>query len=148
MSQRDIEQIFPNLTRSGYHITSEKTSDYNCIAWAAFDTEKWWWPCHFNGYFWPPGVNRSATIQSFVEAFGVLGYEPCAGMELEPEFEKVAIYVGSEGEPTHMARQLESGKWTSKLGELEDIEHNDVAGVEGSSYGVVAVFLRRPRSPQ
>ena len=43
-----------------------------------------------------------------------------------------------------MARQLDSGKWASKLGKLEDIEH-DLTGVEGKVYGKVAQYLKKPR---
>ena len=31
-------------------------------------------------------------------------------------------------EVTHAARQLPSGKWTSKLGDADDIEHNTLEG--------------------
>jgi hypothetical protein len=61
-------------------------------------------------------------------------------------FEKVAIYVDAGGTPTHMARQLESGAWTSKCGSLEDIEHyalEAVGGFGAREYGRVAAFLRR-----
>ncbi len=43
-----------------------------------------------------------------------------------------------------MARQVESGLWTSKLGSLEDIEHS-LEALEGSVYGAVAVLLKRPQ---
>ena len=44
---------------------------------------------------------------------------------------------------THMARQLASGLWTSKLGELEDIEHETPAELEGDIYGIVVQYMRR-----
>ena len=37
-----IERDFPNLLTTGYEITSPDTIDYNCIAWAAEDNERWW----------------------------------------------------------------------------------------------------------
>lgn len=62
----------------------------------------------------------------------------------EKKFEKIAIYVNAYNKSTHAARQLSSGRWTSKLGRLEDIEHATVEGLYRSDYGAVAVFMRRP----
>ena len=62
---------------------------------------------------------------------------------MEEGVEKIALYADQGGEPTHMARQLRSGKWTSKLGELEDIEHDDLAILEGECYGQVVTILKR-----
>lgn len=39
-----LEEAFPNLTAGNYRITSEPDRDYNCIAWAAGDNRKCWWP--------------------------------------------------------------------------------------------------------
>lgn len=144
MAKDIIELSFPNLAPTGYHITSVETPDYNCIAWAAHDANNWWWPCHFNGYFWPDGVKKAVTVQNFIAAFKLFGFDPCNNAEWESGFEKVAIYVDQNGEPTHMARQLASGTWTSKLGEMEDIEHNHLTGLEGNIYGSVAQILKRP----
>ena len=94
--------------------------------------------------FWPDNVSREVTLEAFIEAFGLLGYSPCANGDYEDGFEKVAVFLNSEKGPEHMARQLDSGKWTSKLGRFEDIEH-DLAGVEGKEYGKVAQFLKRTR---
>jgi len=33
---------FPRLTAARYRVTSPATTDYNCVAWAAGDTEHWW----------------------------------------------------------------------------------------------------------
>jgi hypothetical protein len=68
--------------------------------------------------------------------------------ELEVGTEKVAIYVDADGIPTHAARQLADGTWTSKLGEWEDIRHKTLKAMEdgdglGLGYGRVAVILRR-----
>jgi|GEM_PF-3681614 len=56
-----------------------------------------------------------------MQAFATLGYEVCDNVELEPGFEKIALYAGADGIPTHAARQLQAGPWTSKLGRMEDI---------------------------
>ncbi|MBU2521028.1 MAG: hypothetical protein KKD50_02235, partial [Proteobacteria bacterium] len=62
MSNYDIEKSFPKLQDGGYRITSLDTVDYNCIAWAAGDTEAWWWPDPLNMYYWPIGVSRAETL--------------------------------------------------------------------------------------
>ena len=45
--------------------------------------------------------------------------------------------------PTHAARQLENGQWTSKLGQCEDIMHVDVENVSCPCYGKPVLFMRR-----
>ena len=144
MSNYNIEKSFPKLQDGGYTITSPDTVDYNCIAWAAGDTEAWWWPDPLNMYYWPIGVSRAETLEGFIEAFAALGFTPCDAAEYEKGFEKVAIYVDISGKPTHAARQLSSGLWTSKLGNLQDIEH-DIDGVSGDLYGSVAVIMKRSK---
>lgn len=140
-----MENYFPILKYSGYKITSPATIEYNCIAWAADDNEAWWWPDLFYQYYWPPDVPREVNINAFVKAFETLGYKVCHTSTYIPGYEKIAIYAKPSGEPTHAAKQLESGKWTSKLGGLEDIEHDHHEGVCGEVYGSVVVFMKRPK---
>lgn len=129
-----------------YQITSAATPSYNCIAWAAGKTDNWWWPPGgFNGYYWPTGAPLESTLENFTEAFRGLGYDVCDSDEFEPGVEKVAIYVDADGMPTHAARQLESGAWTSKLGKAEDIEHRALANLESGLYGTVVRIMKRPR---
>ena len=144
MSIAEIEAAFPGLSARGYDVTSQQTPFYNCIAWAAGDSRRWWWPVLSPMAYWPPSVPREETLKRFVEAFGTLGHEPCDNSGLEPGFEKVAIYAIPGGSPTHAARQLPSGYWTSKLGKWEDIEHHTIDGVESRDYGVVVQVLKRP----
>ena len=140
-----IEQLFPRLRGSDFEITSPRDRRYNCVAWAANDTRRWWWPGESPFSFWPAGVRRDESVATFIEAFATLGYIVSASGVHEASVEKVAIFTSSEGVPTHMARQLPNGTWTSKLGGLEDISHIDVNGVAGADYGDVVVFLERPR---
>jgi hypothetical protein len=137
-----LEAIFENLRRNRYKITSPEDGQYNCIAFAAGEIYRWWWPID---YYWPDGVPRAETLQSFILAFSTLGYSPCEDGTLETRFEKVAIYADEDGTPSHMARQLQSGIWISKCGGLEDIEHEALEALEGMEYGTVVLFLRRPR---
>jgi hypothetical protein len=85
------------------------------------------------------------TVEAFVAAFSTLGYRRCPTGALEPGVEKVAIFVDTSGTPTHAARQLENGAWTSKLGKSVDIEHRVVEGVSGPLYGTPATYLGRTR---
>lgn len=137
---------FPHLEETGHRLTSPETPEYNCIAWAASEDDVWWWPDKQETAYWPPNVPREETIDAFVEAYGVLGYSVCENDQLEHGFEKIAIYA-IDDTPTHAARQLESGKWTSKLGKSYDIEHDLVVGVTGPTYGKCVVVMRRGKLP-
>jgi len=140
----EIEGLFPRLKTSSYKITSPFDDSYNCIAWAAQETQRKWWPDTMGIGYWPIGVVREETLQAFISAYATVGFKPCDSGEVEDGFEKVAIFTDGGGEPTHAARQLPSGRWTSKLGDLQDIEH-DLDGVAGTHYGHAKVFLKRPR---
>ena len=135
---------FPNLNNNNHNITSEESFTYNCFAWAVSDSTRRWDPTS-EWYFWPDNVPSDLSLESFIILFGSQGYEECPNSELELGYEKVSIYTKG-GIPTHAARQLESGKWTSKLGDWEDIEHESLEAIEGGSYGSVGVVLRRLRS--
>lgn len=126
-----------------YVKTSEATRRYNCIAWAARDTSRWWWPRRHA--YWPENAPREETVEAFSETFQQLGYEESGSASCEPGYEKIAIFAKG-GKPTHMARQLiqgkHKGKWTSKLGNRIDIAH-ELEAVGGDFYGDVALILRR-----
>lgn len=141
-----IRQKFPGLTNASFQVTSPVSDQYNCIAWAAQEDDRWWWPDRYGIGYWPADARREETLSSFIDTFKSFGYEECNSPELEVGFEKVAIFTDQDGEPTHMARQLQNGSWTSKLGRLNDIEH-DLSGVEGNEYGRVALLLRRHIEP-
>jgi len=78
---------------------------------------------------------------AYQRAFEAIGFAVCDEAEHESGFEKVAIFVIDE-RPTHVARQLPSGIWTSKLGQQVDIEHL-LDSLNGSRYGRTAQVLRR-----
>ncbi|MDZ7359115.1 MAG: hypothetical protein ONB46_00095 [candidate division KSB1 bacterium] len=99
----ELESCFSNLKPNSYKITSERTPLYNCIAFEAGETHRWWWPI---GGYWPKPAPRDETVDSFIRAFGILGYSPCDDGALEEGFEKVAIYADENETPTHMAKQL------------------------------------------
>ena len=141
-----IESEFPHLRGGNYQVTSPRTRTYNCIAWAAGDTTEWWWPDEPDdpqSAHWPAGVPRVETLVAFRQAFTTLGYVACDGEELELGFEKIALFTDAEGVPRHAARQLPSGRWTSKLGPMEDIEHT-LHDLTGTVYGSVVLVMKRP----
>jgi hypothetical protein len=135
---------FPGMRSSDYSITSPATPEYNCIAWAAGNTEAWWWPDRNSLYYWPPEIPRTETLQAFIQAYELLGYTLCEDVDYEKGLEKIVLYADSNRKPTHAARQLSSGYWTSKLGQLEDIEHSTLDSLTGLYYGSIAIFMKRP----
>jgi len=139
-----IEQLFPALVGTGYRITSPRDRDYNGIAWAPGDLRNWWWPgTDLEREYWPAGFPRVWTLEIFRDVFATLGYVPCDNEAVEAGYEKVALYANEQGLPTHAARQLPDGRWTSKLGRMEDIEH-ELRALEGDLYGTVVLLMKRP----
>ena len=138
----------PNLTDQNCDVKSPVTNRYNCIAWAAGEDFRNWWPDPFGIDFWPSGVSRAVTTDAFLRAYSSLGYSLCFDGTLEGGIEKIALFgkgpAGSEV-PTHAALQLPSGRWTSKLGPFEDIEHTTANAVDGPVYGHLICYLSRPR---
>ena len=131
---------FPRLTASNHRLTSPPDVDYNCIAWAAGDVAHWWQP----GVYWPGAApHRDFGIGVLEQAFLELGYEDCGiNDSLEIGFKKVALYGGATYY-THAAKQTPRGKWSSKLGKEEDIEHDAPDDVAGGIYGEVVEILKR-----
>ncbi len=134
---------FPALTERNHRVTSPATPEYNCVAWSAHDTEHWWQPAVYWPVATPPDDYGLGILE---QVFVALGYEPCADGSLEEGFEKVALY-GGVFLYTHVARQLPSGRWTSKLGRGEDIEHDTPDDVSGGLYGEIQEFMKRRVSP-
>jgi hypothetical protein len=139
-----VRAALPRLTRANHVETSPASWAYNCVAWAAGVTDAWWWPTP--GRYWPAGVPREESLAAFVAAFATLGYRPAATAAPEPGVEKVALYAFGD-KPTHAARQLPSGWWTSKLGPAIDIEHVTPEVVAGGVYGELCAILARSRPP-
>jgi hypothetical protein len=153
----EVEAFLENLGADGYNHdnVSPQTPGkihYNCLAWAAGKTDRPWWPSKEQPYvyYWPPHLLREEyrreTIGNFIKAFEWLGYRECISPDLEIGIEKIAVFAQSSV-PSHAARQLESGAWTSKCGvRYEDIEHYTLHHVEGQYYGKAVVFMKRERN--
>jgi hypothetical protein len=141
-----LKAQFPQLDESNCRHTSEKTPRYNCIAWAASDDTRFWWPSGpGQPAYWPSGIPRQVTLQAFILAFQQLGYAVTSSSTWCPEHDRIAIYTLHDI-PTHAARQLSAAEWTSKLGPYIDISHTTPQAIEGPAYGVVAVYMERHRS--
>jgi hypothetical protein len=139
---------FENIEPLDFDCTSDRTDDYNCIAWAFGKTDVPWWPTTISPYYWPPELPKepqevAETIENFVAAFTGEGYRVCKSGKMESGYEKIAIYADDKHIPTHAARMLPDGIWSSKLGDFEDIEHKTLHGIEGQEYGHVVRFMRR-----
>jgi hypothetical protein len=137
----ELSKHFPAITKNNTAPTSPETDDYNCIAWAYGRKDKWFWPDEYGLFYWPL-TNREETMDCFIALFSSIGYEQCDDSAYEKGFRKIAIY-GINGLPTHAARQLAGGKWTSKLGASYDIEHDNLEVLEGKTYGKVCVIMRK-----
>jgi hypothetical protein len=141
MVERSFEDVFPGLRSQLYQINSPKDDRYNCIAFAAGDDQNWWWPDAAGEDTWPAGVVRAETVDAFRDAFATLGYVVCDHEHLESGFEKIALFALA-GVPKHAAKQLSNGRWVSKLGLGEDIEHA-VHDLTGTVYGAVTLVMKR-----
>jgi hypothetical protein len=137
-----MESDFPGLTAFGYEIKSPYDPGYNCVAFAVGDQNHFWYDAEVRGYYWPPGVGSADELASWIHVFSIHGYTKAENESLEPNVEKIAIYASSAG-PEHVARQLSSGAWVSKLGKGHDIEHSSLQALEGELYGKVRVIMKR-----
>lgn len=142
-----VSSVFEQIKSSDFQCQSDRDIRYNCIAWAAGRTDKFWWPLDERGYWWPEGLRKEGigeeTVENFIEAFATQGYKVCRNGRLSRRYEKIVLYVNSNGNPTHAARLLQNGIWSSKLGEDEDIEHKNLECLEGRGYGKAHTFLKR-----
>ena len=137
-----IPANFPRLAAAGsYDRTSDKTSNYNCIAWAINRNDDWWWP--EPDAYWPDPSATKPTVDAFGQVFEDLGYRRAKSLDRDWGYEKIALYVDSNGTPTHAARQLPNGEWTSKLGHGWDITHRTLDDLYQSIYGTALHVWRR-----
>ena len=128
---------FPNLNVTNAKIIGPQTPTYNCIAWSLGITNRWEWPGN--------------KVTDFDQLNGRYGYKRMKALDFSPVkgMEKIVLYgkkVDGRWEMTHQARQMPNGKWTSKLGKSNLIEHSTPDDLDGDSYGrPVAVYVRPRR---
>lgn len=115
----------------------------------ANDDERHWWEPGLHGgrYYWPTDIKKQDTLEAWVELFTAQGYAQVENREIEPGYEKIAIFVHLEDMmPSHVAKS-DGRVWKSKLGKGQDIEHASLEvleGNQGDEYGIVERVLRRP----
>lgn len=148
LARMQLQLAFPRLGGTQFAVTSDQTPSYNCIAWAAGDDQRFWWPGvpPLGGYYWPPSLTAAVTLENFRKAYELEGFVECVDASIEVGIEKLAIYT-LNGVPTHAARQLPDGKWTSKCGQSYDISHDTPGDVGGGTYGEVEMYMSRKKSP-
>ncbi len=87
------------------------------------------------------------TMNGFLAAFAILGYEECRDGTLEMGYEKVVMFTWRDDygdlEPIRVAKQLGDGRWAGKPGRFEDIAPMDAEAVKGPGYGDSVRFMRR-----
>lgn len=157
LSNEEIIAIFPKLSEDpDFLITSPSTNQYNCIAWAHGYSDRWMQPVdqtvstHLDFiFYWPDDIECDGDIKFLIRTFELKDYEICDRWEHEEGFQKIALYIETNStQYTHAAREIVSdknrcGKWTSKLGRGNDIQHGNPYSIEGEYYGRVYCFMKR-----
>lgn len=142
-----VERWLPRLHESGeYEERSPIDASYNCVAFAAGDTSRFWSPKVQDGYSWPADAPADETVSGVMAALECAGFVECSDATFEDRYEKVAVFAIGDF-PTHAARQdVGTGAWLSKLGKEYDIAHTNLADVGGEVYGEPVAYMRRDRS--
>lgn len=135
---------FPNTATDPFLKTSEFDVKYNCIAWAAEDSTRWYEPDSSGIYYWPKSVPREYSIDAYIKLYEHLGYTQCNDGNYESGFIKIAIFSSDYIEASHAARQLNPKEWTSKLGSSIDVSHS-LSSIQNGAYGNVVQYLKKPQ---
>ncbi|MGH6871898.1 MAG: DUF7689 domain-containing protein [Rhizomicrobium sp.] len=154
VSLQDLMRDFSYLFEVGFVITSYPDKNYNCIAWAADITDKWFdsskegkWPNDFKG----------PEFTDLIDAYEDLGFKKCNDGSYVEGLQKIAIYAKQGLNTfgfktvfwTHAAKQLDADTWSSKIGKSFDIQHKTAHDLEvgkgnnSDVYGKVYVFMSR-----
>jgi hypothetical protein len=131
---------FPRLG-AAYEVLGKATPAYNCVAWALGRDDRW---------IWPAAQGHAAGFDDFDALFRTHGYRRLSALNYDRAagYDKLVLYAKRNGsgalEPTHSARQLADGSWSSKLGKLPLIRHLHPDDIDGGTYGQAhAVYVRR-----
>jgi hypothetical protein len=123
-------RAFP-LLGTEFEVLGPASRTYNCIAWSVGLKDVWLTPA-------PTLAGMDRTYRRF-------GYRRMNGLDysLVPGRHKIVLYAkrkaNGDWAPTHGARQLPDGSWSSKLGSLPLIRHLDPDDLDGKGYGVPVV---------
>ena len=146
---KELHKIFPKIAAKPAAAKAISPIDrfYNCVAWALGDQDHWWEPLegNFPLTHWP--IKRAGySIEHYIEMFESQGFLICQGSAFEAGFEKIVLYIDSNGKFLHVSRQTSDPKpgWASKCGQKSDIWHETPELLEGGNYGMIWGYLRRP----
>jgi hypothetical protein len=133
----------PHLQSSDHAITSAPDDEFNCVAWLERDFKHFWAP----KYHWPdlPRPSNDEDLECFLTLFRRWGYQDCDGPEYEPGWLKIAIYA-EDGRFYHVAKQLRTGAWSSKVGVGHDLRHVSLDALNDSvffNYTRASLFMKR-----
>ena len=99
----------------------------------------WWWPT-------AASAKNGFSIDRFVEALSVVGFEPCIDCDWQEEYEKIAIYADEESrEFKHVCLLIAPGRWRSKWGRLSDFSH-DLNALNSGHFGKLFRYMKRQRA--
>jgi hypothetical protein len=145
VSVADLYARVPRLETSRHRITSPPTDRYNCVAWVYRDFERWWEP----GFYWPeyaPMPVGDEDLDAYVRLFAHAGFRECETPDFETGYLKIAIYA-RDGRFHHVAKQLPSDAWSSKVGKSVDLRHEQLDALYDCAYwnkAEAVVFMKRP----
>jgi hypothetical protein len=135
-----IKYHFPNLRKGGnFILTSLNTDQYNCISWALGITNR-------RTQLYDHLGNGIVDAAEYIKLFNRHGFILTKNRDFEKNKTKIAVYISGDTvnkEFKHVARLLSNSKWTSKLGDWEDIEHDTPEALIGKSYGEEIIIMER-----
>ncbi len=140
LTPEEIITTWSNLQEEiNFIFTSKQTWDYNCVMWALHIDHIW----KDFGYSDDGYLNPDQTTTPYINFYKENGFVICENALLEDGFEKICIF-SNRGNFSHVSRQLADGRWASKMGNYEDIEHSAVTDVGGVGYGNPEFYMKRP----
>jgi hypothetical protein len=97
---------------------------------------------------WPVDLPPDESFANVHTLLSRLGFVDCDDdRAIDPRITiVVAIFLDDGSKPAHFAQQQANGKWLSKLGDGNDIEHRTTQSVEGGANGTLAHKMCRPRT--
>src|SRR5262249_40151901 len=122
---------FPRL-REEFEVLAAASPSYNCIGWSLGFNNSWVWPVE---------AGQTVSLYHFDALYRYYGFTRVNKLAYrrQPDHDKVVLYAARRANghitPTHAARQMPDGSWTSKLGSLPLIRHLHPHDVAGPSYG-------------
>lgn len=144
VNRMELIMGFPNLRNDPYfHIKSEETDTYNCIAWAMGTSERWVSPkANTPGYWWPDGVDMDTKKESLIAAFKAVGFSMANDNKIEEGYDKVVLFAKGD-DWKHAARIIDDEVEYSKFGQGWDATHGHNV-LSGASYGYEYAYMKRP----